>query len=63
MKSKRRGYKKEQKSYLTHENYIYIYKHLWYNNFYDYIYKGYRIDNSNLLNIYSFILVRLAEIY
>ena len=62
VKSKRRGHKKEQKSYLTHENYVHMHERLWYNDFHDYIHEGYRVDNGNLLNVHSFTSARLAEI-
>jgi hypothetical protein len=62
IKSQRRGHKKEDKSYLTHENYVHMHERLWYNDFHEYVHEGCRVDNGNLLNVHSFTSARLAEV-
>lgn len=52
----------KQKTFLTIENYVHLYKSLWCNDFYDFMHKGARVDAANILNTYCFTLARLAEV-
>ncbi|OIW22237.1 hypothetical protein CONLIGDRAFT_699808 [Coniochaeta ligniaria NRRL 30616] len=46
VKCKRRETTKEEKTYLTHENYVYMMERLWDNDFHHYKHEGYRVDNG-----------------
>ncbi|KAI5865864.1 hypothetical protein GGS23DRAFT_594031 [Durotheca rogersii] len=60
-KSRKNGTEKELKTPLTIENYVYMQERYWYNDFHEYLYKGYRVDSTNLSNNCYFTSARLTE--
>ncbi|KAK3984490.1 hypothetical protein QBC44DRAFT_336862 [Cladorrhinum sp. PSN332] len=55
-------YKKDSKTFLTIKNYVHMQERHWYDDFYDYLNEGYRVDNTNLLNTHCFTSARLSEV-
>ncbi|KAK0655369.1 hypothetical protein B0T16DRAFT_396784 [Cercophora newfieldiana] len=48
--------------FLTIENHVKLHEHLWFNDHHDYVHKGCRVDNANLLNTHCFTSARLKEL-
>lgn len=48
--------------FLTIENYVKLHELLWFNDHYDYVHDGFRVDNTSLLNTHCLTSARLQEL-